>query len=153
MHIYLGTDHAGFELKEAVKKHLTEIGYEVTDCGATEYDETDDYPYFCIACAEATKADPGSLGIVFGGSGNGEQMAANKVEGIRAALCWNVEIAQLARQHNNAQVMSIGARQHSTGEALEIIDAFLTTPWSEESRHQRRIDKMGRYDAEGINEQ
>lgn len=150
MHIYLGADHAGYEAKEAIKAHLTEAGYEVTDCGAHEYDAQDDYPAFCIAAAEAVAKDPGSLGFVLGGSGNGEQMAANKVKGIRCALGWNEDTARLARAHNNAQVLSIGGRQHSEDEVLKLVDAFLDEPWSEEERHQRRIDILAEYEKTGV---
>ncbi|MGS2663941.1 ribose-5-phosphate isomerase [Corynebacterium glucuronolyticum] len=150
MHIYLGADHAGYEAKEAIKAHLIEAGYEVTDCGAHEYDAQDDYPVFCIAAAEAVAKDPGSLGFVLGGSGNGEQMAANKVKGIRCALGWNEDTARLARAHNNAQVLSIGGRQHSEEEVLKLVDAFLDESWSEEERHQRRIDILAEYEKTGV---
>lgn len=146
MRVYLGADHAGFEFKKQIADHLKAAGHEVIDCGAYEYDAADDYPAFCIAAAERTVADPGSLGIVLGGSGNGEQIAANKVPGARCALAWSVETAQLARQHNNAQLMGIGGRMHTTEEALAIVDAFISTPWSEEPRHQRRIDILSEYE-------
>jgi ribose 5-phosphate isomerase B len=146
MRVYLGSDHAGYELKQAIVEHLTSNGHEPIDCGAFTYDAQDDYPAFCIAAAERTVADPGSLGIVLGGSGNGEQIAANKVPGARCALAWNTEIASLARQHNNAQLIGIGGRMHTTEEALAIVDAFLSTPWSEEARHQRRIDILAEYE-------
>src|SRR5690606_28692219 len=106
-----------------------------------------DYPAFCIAAAEAVRADAGSLGVVIGGSGNGEQLAANRVTGIRAALAWSVETAQLARQHNNAQIVSVGARMHSKEDATAIVDAFVATPFSGDERHQRRIDQMAEYEA------
>lgn len=146
MRVYLGADHAGFELKQAIIEHLKAGGHEPVDCGAFTYDAQDDYPAFCIAAAERTVADPGSLGIVLGGSGNGEQIAANKVPFARCALAWSVETAQLARQHNNAQLIGIGGRMHSVEEALAIVDAFLSTPWSEEPRHQRRIDILAEYE-------
>lgn len=149
MRVYLGADHAGFELKNQVKDHLTQAGHEVVDCGAHEYDAVDDYPAFCIDAARRVVADPGSLGIVFGGSGNGEQIAANKVPGARCALAWSVETAKLAREHNNAQLMGIGGRMHSTEEAFAIIDAFLATQWSDEARHQRRIDIIAEYEKTG----
>ena len=142
----LAADHAGFELKNQNAEHLRGAGHEVVDCGAFAYDAEDDYPAFCIAAAERTLADPESLGIVIGGSGNGEQMAANKVPGIRCALAWSVETASLARQHNNAQVMSIGGRMHTVADALTFVDAFLTTAWSDAPRHQRRIDIMSEYE-------
>ncbi|MGC5258387.1 ribose-5-phosphate isomerase [Gordonia sp. DT218] len=149
MRVYLGADHAGFELKNAIAEHLAANGHEVVDCGALTYDAQDDYPAFCIEAARRTVADPGSLGIVLGGSGNGEQIAANKVPGARCALAWSTETAQLARQHNNAQLIGIGGRMHSTAEALAIVDAFIATPWSDEARHQRRIDILADYERTG----
>ena len=126
MRVYLGSDHAGLELKQAIIEHLGNTGHEPIDCGAFVYDAEDDYPAFCIAAALKTVGDPESLGIVIGGSGNGEQIAANKVPGARCALAWSVETAKLAREHNNAQVIGIGGRMHTVPEALEIVDAFLT---------------------------
>ncbi len=146
MRVYLGSDHAGYELKQQIIDHLKKSGYEPIDCGAFSYDADDDYPAFCIAAASRTVADPGSLGIVLGGSGNGEQIAANKVPGVRCALGWSVETASLARQHNNAQLIGIGGRMHTVPEALAIVDAFLTTPWSNAERHQRRIDILDEYE-------
>lgn len=146
MRVYIGSDHAGFEFKKAIIAHLERNGHEPIDCGAYEYDADDDYPAFCIAAAVRTVADPGSLGIVLGGSGNGEQIAANKVPGARCALAWSVETAKLAREHNNAQLIGIGGRMHTEAEALEIIDAFLGTAWSEAPRHQRRIDILAEYE-------
>jgi ribose 5-phosphate isomerase B len=146
MRVYLGSDHAGFELKQAIVEHLRKTGHEPIDCGAYTYDAEDDYPAFCIAAAERTVADPESLGIVIGGSGNGEQIAANKVPGVRCALAWSVETATLAREHNNAQVMGIGGRMHTVEQAMEIIDAFLTAQWSKAARHQRRIDILSEYE-------
>jgi ribose 5-phosphate isomerase B len=144
--VYLGSDHAGFELKTHLAKHLAATGHEVVDIGPAVYDAEDDYPAFCIATAAAVVADKGSLGVVLGGSGNGEQIAANKVPGARAALAWSVETATLARQHNDAQVVGVGARMHSTEEATAIVEAFLATPFSGEPRHQRRIDIVGEYE-------
>ncbi|MED5802515.1 ribose-5-phosphate isomerase [Gordonia sp. Z-3] len=149
MRVYLGADHAGFELKNLIADHLRSAGHEVVDCGAHVYDALDDYPAFCIDAARRTVADPCSLGIVLGGSGNGEQIAANKVPGARCALAWSVETAQLARQHNNAQLIGIGGRMHSTDEAFAIVDAFVATAWSEEPRHQRRIDILAEYERTG----
>ncbi|MCI5826479.1 MAG: ribose-5-phosphate isomerase [Arcanobacterium sp.] len=146
MRIHIATDHAGFELKEHLKAHLAEAGYEVIDHGYKEYDPADAYPPVCIACGEATAADPGSLGIVIGGSGNGEQMAANLAAGCRAALVWNDEVAMLARAHNNANVISIGARQHTLAEATRFVDIFLSTEFDPESRHQSRIQMMTDYE-------
>lgn len=146
MRVYVGADHAGYELKQAVLEHLKATGHEPVDCGAFSYDAEDDYPAFCIAAAQKTVADPGSLGIVLGGSGNGEQIAANKVPGARCALAWSTETASLAREHNNAQLVGIGGRMHSTEEALAIVDAFLAAQWSEAPRHQRRIDILSEFE-------
>jgi len=146
MRVYLGADHAGFEFKQRIIEHLRENGHEPVDCGAYTYDAADDYPAFCIAAAAKTVADPGSLGIVVGGSGNGEQIAANKVPGVRCALGWSVETAKLAREHNNAQVIGIGGRMHTEDEMLAIVDAFLATPWSKAERHQRRIDILSEFE-------
>ncbi|SPM31637.1 ribose-5-phosphate isomerase [Mycobacterium terramassiliense] len=146
MRVYLGSDHAGFELKQHIVAHLKEAGHEPIDCGAFTYDAEDDYPAFCIAAATRTVADPDSLGIVLGGSGNGEQIAANKVPGARCALAWSVETATLAREHNNAQLIGIGGRMHTVVEALAIVDAFLSAQWSKAARHQRRIDILAEYE-------
>lgn len=148
MRIHLGSDHAGYELRGRVREHLTAQGHEVVDHGAIEYDPEDDYPSFCIAAATAAVADPGALAIVIGGSGNGEQIAANKVDGARAALVWSTETAVLARQHNDANVMGLGARMHSTQAALELVDAFVGEPFSGVERHQRRIDQLAAYEAD-----
>lgn len=147
MRIHLAADHAGFELKEHLRAHFAEAGHEVVDHGAFEYDASDDYPAFCIAAAEAVAAAPGDLGIVVGGSGNGEQLAANRVRGIRAALIWSVETARLARQHNDAQIGSLGGRMHSLEEATAIADAFVAEPFSGDERHRRRIDQMLDYES------
>ena len=149
MRVYLGSDHAGYELKQAIVEHLTKTGHEPIDCGAYTYDAEDDYPAFCIAAAVATVADPGSLGIVFGGSGNGEQIAANKVRGIRAALVWSIATAELAREHNDANVIAIGARQHTVAEAIGFIDRFIATPFSGEERHVRRIAQLAAFETDG----
>jgi len=149
MRVHLAADHAGYELKTHLLTWLAEHGYEPVDHGAFEYDALDDYPPFCVHAAQAVANEPGSLGIVIGGSGNGEQIAANKVQGIRAALAWSTETASLARQHNNAQVVSVGARMHTQDEATAIVEAFLTTAWSEEPRHQRRIDLLLDYERTG----
>lgn len=149
MHLHIGTDHAGFELKNRLVASLTAKGHEVTDHGAHEYDALDDYPEFCTMVGQAVVAEGGSLGIVIGGSGNGEQIAANKVRGVRAALVWNEDTATLARQHNDANVISVGARQHTEEELEQLIDVFLAEPFSGEERHQRRIDLIGRYETTG----
>ena len=150
MRVYLGADHAGFETKNLIVEHLTKQGHEVIDCGALTYDAEDDYPAFCIEAAQRTVNDPGSLGIVLGGSGNGEQIAANKVKGARCALACSAETARLAREHNNAQLIGIGGRMHTEEQALEIVDAFLDQEWSRAERHQRRIDILAEYERTGI---
>jgi ribose 5-phosphate isomerase B len=149
MRVYLGSDHAGFELKARLIEHLPTLGHEPIDCGSFVFDPADDYPPPCIAAAQRTVDDPGSLGIVIGGSGNGEQIAANKVRGIRAALAWNDETARLAREHNNANVVSIGARNHPEADALRFVEIFLATPFSGEARHARRIGLLDTYEATG----
>ena len=149
MRVHIAADHAGFELKSHLIEWLTANGHEPVDHGAHAFDADDDYPPFCIDAAKAAVADPQSLAIVIGGSGNGEQIAANKVKGARAALAWSVETASLARQHNNAQIVSIGARMHAPDEVTAIIESFLTTPWSDEARHQRRIDMLLAYEETG----
>jgi ribose 5-phosphate isomerase B len=146
MRVYLGSDHAGFELKTHLVGDLTKRGHDVVDMGVATYDPEDDYPAPCIATALAVVAEPGSLGVVIGGSGNGEQIAANKVAGVRAALAWNRETATLARQHNDANVVGIGARMHTAEEAAEIVAAFVSTEFSGEPRHQRRIDQVSAYE-------
>ena len=147
--VHLGYDHAGFELARHLVGHLADAAHEVVDHGPPEYDAEDDYPPFCLRAAHAVAQDPGSLGVVVGGSGNGEQIAANKVDGVRAALAWNLETARLARQHNDANVMAVGARMHSTEEATAIVEAFLTEPFSGAARHQRRIDQLAEYERTG----
>ena len=147
MRVHIAADHAGYELKAIAITHLENNGHEVIDHGALTYDPQDDYPSFCFEAAQATVNDPGSLGIVLGGSGNGEQIAANKVRGARAALAWNLQTARLAREHNNANVVGIGARMHTSEEALEIIDAFLAEPYSNDPRHQRRIEILASLEA------
>lgn len=149
MRVHIAADHAGYELKTHLIGWLADNGYEPVDHGAFEYDAEDDYPPFCVDAAAAAVAEPGSLGIVIGGSGNGEQIAANKVKGARAALAWSTETASLAREHNNAQIMAIGARMHTLDEATAIVQTFLTTPWSEAARHQRRIDMLLGYEETG----
>jgi ribose 5-phosphate isomerase B len=146
MRVYLGSDHAGFELKQYLIEHLAQAGYEVVDCGPEAYDPEDDYPPYCFATAERVVGDPGSLGVVIGGSGNGEQIAANKVPGVRAALGWKPEIARLAREHNDANVIGIGARMHSPSEATAIVEEFLGTPFSDGPRHSRRIAELAAYE-------
>ena len=149
MRVYLGSDHAGFELKAHLIDVLAKAGYEVVDAGPENMVPGDDYPPYCIGTAEKVVADPGSLGVVIGGSGNGEQIAANKVAGARAALAWNLETARLAREHNNANLVGIGARMHSLDEAVAIVSTFLDTPFSQGERHQRRIDEILEYEKTG----
>jgi len=146
MRIHIGSDHAGLELKAELIKHLSGNGHDVTDHGPFEYDALDDYPDFCIPAAEAVAKDPSSLGIVLGGSGNGEQIAANKVKGIRAALAWSIETAKLAKAHNNANVIAVGQRQHSAQEVKDFIDAFIATSFPGDERHARRIAKITTYE-------
>lgn len=146
MRVYLGSDHAGFELKGHLANHLAKQGYEVIDVGPHVFDPDDDYPAFCLHTGARVVADPGSLGVVIGGSGNGEQIAANKIAGVRAALAWNLDTAQLAREHNNANVIAVGARQHTLDEATAIVEAFLATPFSGNPRHDRRIAQIAAYE-------
>lgn len=150
MKIHIATDHAGLEFKTKLSQYLAEKGYEVIDHGAYDYDPDDDYPGFIISAAQAVASDQQSgidaLGVVFGGSGNGEQIAANKVRDVRAALVWNEATAKLARQHNDANVISIGARQHSEEEVLRLIDIFLNEPFFGDERHVRRISQITAYE-------
>ena len=149
MRIHIGSDHAGLEFKNVIVKHLEGKGHTVIDHGPHVYDALDDYPVFCIPCAEGVASDVGSLGIVLGGSGNGEQMAANKVKGVRAALVWNLETAKLAREHNNANVIAIGGRMHSEEFCLQLVDTFIAEPFPGDERHVRRIGLMAKYENEG----
>ena len=149
MRVYLGSDHAGFELKAAIITWLGEAGHEAVDCGPVSYDPQDDYPVYVLRAAQGTIRDPGSLAIVIGGSGNGEQIAANKVPGIRAALAWTVETAQLARQHNDANVLSLGARMYSLEDAVSFAKVFVATPFSGEARHARRLAMIADYEKTG----
>ena len=147
MRVYLGSDHAGYELKMHLVNHLIKQGHDVVDVGPHVYDPEDDYPAFCLHTGAKVVADEGSLGIVIGGSGNGEQIAANLIDGVRAALVWRTEIAQLARQHNDANVISIGAREHTLDEATAFVETFLATPFSGNPRHARRIGQLASYEA------
>jgi ribose 5-phosphate isomerase B len=146
MRVYLGSDHAGYELKVHLVNHLAKQGYDVVDVGPAVFDPEDDYPVFCLHTGQRVVDDPGSLGIVIGGSGNGEQIAANKITGVRSALAWNVEIARLSREHNDANVLSIGARQHTLDEATAMAEAYLGTPFSGNDRHARRIAQLAEYE-------
>ena len=146
MRVYLGSDHAGYDLKNHLAEHLQKQGHDVVDVGPHVYDPEDDYPAFCLTAGAKVVADPGSLGIVIGGSGNGEQIAANKIEGVRSALVWKVEIAELARRHNDSNVCAIGAREHSPEDAESFVDTFLATPFSGDPRHARRIAQVAEYE-------
>ncbi len=153
MRVHTGSDHAGLQLKDHLLGWLVDHGYEPVDHGPFIHDPDDDYPVFCLRAAEGVAADReqgmDSLGVVIGGSGNGEQMAANKVAGIRAALVWNEDTAVLAREHNDAQVISVGGRQHSVEEMSRFIELFLATPFTEDPRHVRRIGMLADYETTG----
>jgi ribose 5-phosphate isomerase B len=149
MRVHIGGDHAAYDLKGTLVTYLQAKGYDVVDHGPHCFDAQDDYPVAVLRAAEAVSGDLGAFGIVLGGSGNGEQMAANKVRGIRAALAYNVELAELARTHNNAQVLSIGARMNTTDEAKAMVETFLTTPFSGDERHARRLAMVERYEQHG----
>lgn len=153
MRIHIATDHAGLDFSTQLQHHLAEQGHEVIDHGPIHYDPVDDYPAFCIRAAQAVVRDQTAgietLGVVFGGSGNGEQIAANKVRGVRAALVWNLPTAELARQHNDANVIAIGARQHTFDEIAAFIDRFIATPFSNEERHVRRIAQIAAFENDG----
>ncbi|HUD80285.1 MAG TPA: ribose-5-phosphate isomerase [Streptosporangiaceae bacterium] len=149
MRVYLGSDHAGFELKASLVQWLTQAGHEPVDCGPSSYVPDDDYPVYVMRAASATIGEPGSLGIVIGGSGNGEQMASNKIRGVRAALVWSEETARLARLHNNANVLSLGAREYSIDEAVGFAKVFVETAFSGEPRHVRRLTMIADYEQTG----
>jgi ribose 5-phosphate isomerase B len=153
LRIHIATDHAGLETSHYLIESLSGLGHEVIDHGPTSFDPLDDYPSFCINAALAVVKDERSgtkaLGVVLGGSGNGEQIAANKVEGVRAALAWNEDTAKLARSHNDANVVALGARQHSKEQILELINFFIAEPFSGDERHARRIGKIASYEQTG----
>jgi ribose 5-phosphate isomerase B len=153
MRIHIATDHAGLEFSQQLQEHLRGAGHEVIDHGPQEYDPVDDYPSFCVNAARAVANDwaagTPALGVVFGGSGNGEQIAANKVGGVRAALVWNESTARLAREHNNANVISTGARQHTVEEAIGFIDTFIAEPFPGDERHVRRISQLREFEVAG----
>ena len=153
MRIHIATDHAGLDFSTQLQEHLRAQGHDVIDHGPVSYDPVDDYPSFCIRAALAVVADQRvgvpALGVVFGGSGNGEQIAANKVEGVRAALAWNEATARLAREHNDANVVAIGARQHTFEEVAFLIDIFIAEPFSNDERHVRRIAQIAAYEQDG----
>lgn len=149
MRVHLGSDHAGFELKTHLIAWLESERYDVVDHGPVELDPVDDYPPYVLRAASAVVNDRGSLGIVLGGSGNGEQIAANKVRGVRAALAWTEDTAVLAREHNDANVISVGARMHTADEATRMVELFLTTAFSGDERHARRIAMIDAFESTG----
>jgi len=153
MRVHLGSDHAGLELKDHLMGWLADHGFDPVDHGPFVHDPEDDYPVFCLRAAEAVVADQedglDSLGVVVGGSGNGEQIAANKVRGVRAALVWNEETAVLARRHNDANVMSVGGRMHPVTEMTRFVELFLATEYPAEARHARRIAMLADYEKTG----
>lgn len=150
MRVHLGCDHAGLDLKDHLTRWLTDHGYEPVDHGPFQYDALDDYPVFCLRAAEGVAKERAegldSLGVVIGGSGNGEQMAANKVLGIRAALVWSEETARLARDHNDANVIAVGGRMHPLEDMTRFVEVFLAEPFSNDERHVRRIGLMADYE-------
>jgi len=150
MRVHLGSDHAGFDLKAALVRRLEELGHEPVDHGPLVLDPADDYPPFCLRAARAVVADEGSLGVVIGGSGNGEAIAANKVVGVRCALAHSEETARLGREHNDANVVSVGARMHEQAAALAMVEVFLATPFSADERHERRIGMLSAYERTGV---
>jgi ribose 5-phosphate isomerase B len=149
MRVYLGSDHAGFALKTRLIGHLGELGHETVDCGPPDYNDNDDYPPYCLLVGTRVVADPGSLGIVIGGSGNGEAISANKVRGVRCALAFSDQTAQLGREHNDANVLSLGARMYDEDTAVRFAELFLATPFSEGARHVRRLALLAGYEATG----
>ncbi|HEX6578877.1 MAG TPA: ribose-5-phosphate isomerase [Jiangellaceae bacterium] len=146
MRVHLGSDHAGFDVKNVVAEALRGDGHEVVDHGAFILDEDDDYPVYCLRAAEAVAHDDASLGVVLGGSGNGEQIAANKVRGVRAALAWSEDTARLSRQHNDARVVAVGARAHPVDEVVGFVRVFLAAAFSGDERHARRIEMLSHYE-------
>ncbi|MDQ1695534.1 MAG: ribose 5-phosphate isomerase [Frankiaceae bacterium] len=149
MRLYLGSDHAGYELKQRLVQHLASLGHDPVDCGPTSYDADDDYPPYVLLAATKVAADPGSLGFVLGGSGNGEAIAANKVRGVRCALAFSDDTARLGREHNDANVLSLGARMYDEASALRFAELFVSTPFSGEERHVRRLAQLVAYEASG----
>jgi ribose 5-phosphate isomerase B len=147
--VYLGSDHAGYELKARLVEWLASAGHQPVDCGPSSYVPDDDYPVYVMRAAQGVIDNPGSLGIVIGGSGNGEQIAANKIPGIRAALAWTDETAQLARQHNDANVLSLGARMYDIDAAIGFAKVFVGSAFSGEPRHARRLAMVADYEMTG----
>ncbi|MBP8921519.1 MAG: ribose-5-phosphate isomerase [Micropruina sp.] len=148
MRVHIAADHAAYDLKTFLVTELTSAGYDVVDHGAHSYDASDDYPVYILPCAEAVAAEPDSRGIVLGGSGNGEQIAANKVKGVRAGLAYNTVTARLAREHNDARIIALGGRMQSLSDALAMVKTFLETPFSGDPRHARRLEMLDAYEAE-----
>jgi ribose 5-phosphate isomerase B len=151
MRVHLGSDHAGLDLKTTIAARLRALGHEPVDHGPVTFDPEDDYPTYCLRAAEGVVSDTsaGALAIVIGGSGNGEAIAANKVKGTRCALAHSDETARLARQHNDANVMSLGARMTAEVDALRFVEIFVTTPFSGDARHARRIAQLAEYEKTG----
>lgn len=153
MRVHVGSDHAGLELKDRLLDWLLQHGHDPVDHGPFVYDALDDYPVFCLRAAEGVAADQAegveALGVVIGGSGNGEQIAANKVRGVRSALVWSEETAVLAREHNDANVISVGGRLHPIDDMLRFVDVFLSTAFSGDERHVRRIGQLAAYESTG----
>jgi ribose 5-phosphate isomerase B len=147
--VYLGSDHAGYELKNQLVEHLTAAGHEAVDCGPPDYDPDDDYPPYVMLAASRVAGDPGSVGIVLGGSGNGEAIAANKIRGVRCGLAFSDDTARLTREHNDANVLSLGARMYDEATALRFTDLFLATPFSGDERHVRRVRQLSGYEETG----
>jgi ribose 5-phosphate isomerase B len=147
--VYIGSDHAGFALKARLIEHLPSLGHEPVDCGPPDYRDGDDYPPYCLLVGTKVVADPGSFGIVIGGSGNGEAIAANKVKGVRCALAFSDDTARLGREHNDANVLSLGARMYDEDVAVRFAELFLAEPFSEAERHVRRISLLSAYEASG----
>jgi ribose 5-phosphate isomerase B len=148
--VYIGSDHAGFELKRRLLERVAELGHETVDCGPAAYDPEDDYPPYCLLVGTRVMADPGSLGIVIGGSGNGEAIAANKVKGVRCAVAFSDETATLCREHNDANVLSLGARMYPQADAVRYAELFLATEFSGAERHARRIRLLSGYEDSGV---
>ena len=150
MRVHVGSDHAGFELKQALVRRLADLGHEPVDHGPPALDPQDDYPPYVLRAAQAVAEQPGSAGVVLGGSGNGEAIAANKVRGVRCALAWSEQTARLAREHNDANVVSLGARMHDSATALALVEVFLRSAYSAEPRHDRRLGMLADYERSGV---
>jgi ribose 5-phosphate isomerase B len=149
MRVYLGSDHAGYTVKARLIERLAELGHDPVDCGPAELRDSDDYPPYCLLVGAKVVADDGSLGVVIGGSGNGEAIAANKVKGVRCALAFSEDTARLGREHNNANVLSLGARMYDEDAAVRFAEIFLSTPFSDADRHVRRLAMVTDYESTG----